>query len=98
MYVLTRSAFLAILALAWTSVALPQETKDQNDSEEDRRLTRVIERWIELNESERDHVAREVARANNGKVDEDFDHWFENLGGDNENGWDRGHIRRNAVR
>jgi EF hand len=94
----TRIAFSLLIALVGAGAALPQESKKRSESEEDNRLNRVIERWIDLNESERDHVAREVKRANNGKLDEDFDNWFSCLGGTDEDGWDRGYIKRDSVR
>jgi hypothetical protein len=94
---------LAAACLAFplcAAIALPQESKEAKDnppSEEDGRLERVIERWVQANETERDHVLREVSRNSDGKTDDDFGHWFMQLGG-SETGWDRTRIqRRNAA-
>lgn len=95
----TRCLIASVLfALIVAGIAPGQDSKKRPESEEDNRLNRIVERWIELNESERDHVAREVKRASNGKIDDDFDTWFTSLGGDDENGWDRGFIKRDSVR
>jgi len=73
-----------------------QEKKLPPLGEEDLRLTRMIESWLELNESEHDHVYREVMRGSDKKVEDDFEQWFVRLGGD-EDGWDRTRIQRKSV-
>lgn len=95
----SRLAVCWLVALMSVSEALPQDSKDKDrSSDEDAKLVRLIERWIQLNETERDHVLREVSRNNNGKTDDDdFTQWFTRLGGDDE-GWDRTRTqRKNAT-
>jgi len=97
MIFLTRLAACGLVALACAGIALTQEkTKDKPQSEEDGRLDRIIERWIEANETERDRVFREVARAGGDKSGDDFEQWFTRLGGDDD-GWDRTRIQRKSV-
>jgi hypothetical protein len=88
-------AFVGLFVLSCANAALPQDAKEKL-SDEDAKLNRIIERWLQVNETEREHVLREVARGNNGKTDDDFDKWYARLGGD-DSGWDRTVIqRRNA--
>jgi Ca2+-binding EF-hand superfamily protein len=89
----TRAAVACFAVLLCAPIASTQESKDQPPSEEDVKFARIIERWIQAHETEREHVLREVARISNGKTDDDFEHWFAHLGGD-ENGWDRSRIQR----
>ncbi|HZZ81012.1 MAG TPA: EF-hand domain-containing protein [Gemmataceae bacterium] len=92
-----RSAIGLLLALACVNNAPAQTSTAKPPSEEDGRLDRIIERWLEANESEREHVLRELARGNNGKPSDDYGQWFTRLGGADD-GWDRTCIQRGAVR
>src|SRR5262245_45682535 len=74
----SRFAIGALLALACTT-AVAQDSKNRV-SEEDNRLIRIIERWVEVNETERDYVVREVGRGNNGNAPDDYDEWYKRLG------------------
>ena len=91
----TRLAVL-VAVLCFVSLANAQEPKAPNPSEEDARSARIIERWLDANESEHDHVFREVMRGADKKIDDDFEQWFTRLGGD-EDGWDRTRIQRKPV-
>jgi hypothetical protein len=92
----TRLALACAVALGCVGPALAQDAKPAPPSEEDTRLKRIIERWLEQNESERDHVLREVTRAGNGKATDNFAEWYTRLGGDDK-GWDRTCVQRKAV-
>lgn len=86
-----------MIALVFNCAALAQDAK-KKETDEDGRLNRIIERWLEVNETERDVVVREVGRGHNGNVPDDYNEWFTRLGGDDETGWDRALIQRDRGR
>lgn len=97
MKLLSRLAAVLLVALAGQHAVFSQGSKGNSPSEEDTRFDRIIERWIELNETERDVVVREVSRAGlDPKGNDDFEQWYQRLGGDDQ-GWDRTRIQRRNV-
>src|SRR4051794_25216340 len=91
-----RLAMLGALALIPIGAAHPQESK-QKSNEEDSRLAKLVEHWLQAHETERDRVAREVARAGgDAAAAADFGTWFTALGG-GDNGWDRTQLRRKTL-
>ena len=88
----TRFAATIGFAFACACLAQAQEEKDYS-SEEDSKLNRIIERWLQQHETEREHVLREASRGKNGELNDDFDDWYASLGGDAK-GWDRTRIQR----
>src|SRR5262245_16551367 len=94
---LVRLTAFGLVALVCAPSALPQQNgKDRPQSDEDAKMDRILERWIQANETEREHVFREVARAGGEKAADDFDQWYQRLGGDDD-GWDRTLIQRKSV-
>jgi hypothetical protein len=92
----TRYSLLCAVMICCAQIAASQEAKAPPPTEEDSRLARIVERWIESNETEHDHVLREVMRGSEQKIEDDFEVWYTRLGGD-ENGWDRARLQRKSA-